>query len=303
MQPDAGQPTSAEQRRDSVGALVRDRHDVPADPPRCGHQDQRQREQPRRPGPLPRPGGRLGAGDVAPDRGQDVRSSGLEDRHATSCPTRVRGRDGYATAMTDERNEAIQAVVDRVSSYQDGAPEGTVEKELRDGFTEAGVDVERRRGHGARRRDRGRARRGVGRATSWADERARRRDGRRARQALRGARGRRGGARAPLRLPPPLRDRRPHARRGGRPAPRGRARRPRRPDRARAGRPQRPGGAVDLPGRRGVRRRLLRDLQGARAGSARRARRRAAAPLRGADEGGPAHRTARRATRRRPGSA
>ncbi len=43
--------------------------------------------------------------------------------------------------MTSEQIEAVQAVVDRVSSYQDGAPEGTVEKELRDGFTEAGVEV------------------------------------------------------------------------------------------------------------------------------------------------------------------
>ncbi|MBZ5738963.1 hypothetical protein [Nocardioides mangrovi] len=43
--------------------------------------------------------------------------------------------------MTDERIEAIQAVVDRVSSYQDGAPEGTVANELRDGFGEAEVDV------------------------------------------------------------------------------------------------------------------------------------------------------------------
>lgn len=43
--------------------------------------------------------------------------------------------------MTDERTEAIQNVVDRVSSWQDGAPEGTVEKELRDGFAEAGVEV------------------------------------------------------------------------------------------------------------------------------------------------------------------
>jgi len=37
--------------------------------------------------------------------------------------------------------EAIQAVVDRVTSWQDGATEGTVEQELRDGFSEAGVDV------------------------------------------------------------------------------------------------------------------------------------------------------------------
>lgn len=43
--------------------------------------------------------------------------------------------------MSDEKNEAIQAVVDRVSSYQDGAPRGTVADELRDGFGEAGVDV------------------------------------------------------------------------------------------------------------------------------------------------------------------
>ena len=47
--------------------------------------------------------------------------------------------------MTDTRSseelEAIQAVVDRVTSWQDGATEGTVEKELRDGFCETGVDV------------------------------------------------------------------------------------------------------------------------------------------------------------------
>ena len=48
---------------------------------------------------------------------------------------------GYPRRMTDERTEAIQAVVDRVTSYQDGAPEGTVERELREGFAEAGVDV------------------------------------------------------------------------------------------------------------------------------------------------------------------
>jgi hypothetical protein len=42
---------------------------------------------------------------------------------------------------SSERLEAIQAVVDRVTSWQDGAPEGTVEHELRDGFGEAGVDV------------------------------------------------------------------------------------------------------------------------------------------------------------------
>jgi len=41
----------------------------------------------------------------------------------------------------DERVQAIQAVVDRVTSWQDGATEGTVEQELRSGFGEAGVDV------------------------------------------------------------------------------------------------------------------------------------------------------------------
>lgn len=52
-----------------------------------------------------------------------------------------RSRSGYADLMTDERIEAVQAVVDRVSSYQDGAPERTVEKELRAGFSESGVEV------------------------------------------------------------------------------------------------------------------------------------------------------------------
>jgi len=48
---------------------------------------------------------------------------------------------GYDDAMSDEKMEAIQAVVDRVTSWQDGATEGTVEAELRKGFGEAGVDV------------------------------------------------------------------------------------------------------------------------------------------------------------------
>lgn len=38
--------------------------------------------------------------------------------------------------------EAIQLVVDRVSSWQDGATEGTVAEELRKGFDEAGIEVE-----------------------------------------------------------------------------------------------------------------------------------------------------------------
>lgn len=43
--------------------------------------------------------------------------------------------------MTDERMEAIQAVVDRVTSWQDGATEGTVAEELRRGAEEVGVDL------------------------------------------------------------------------------------------------------------------------------------------------------------------
>lgn len=43
--------------------------------------------------------------------------------------------------MTDERTEAMQAVVDRVTSWQDGATEGTVDDELKKGFDAAGVDV------------------------------------------------------------------------------------------------------------------------------------------------------------------
>ena len=52
---------------------------------------------------------------------------------------------GYVGGMTEryetEKLEAVQAVVDRVTSWQDGATEDTVEQELRDGFAEAGVDV------------------------------------------------------------------------------------------------------------------------------------------------------------------
>ncbi|MFC5728293.1 MULTISPECIES: hypothetical protein [Nocardioides] len=44
--------------------------------------------------------------------------------------------------MTDqERLEAIQAVVDRVTSWQDGATEGTVAEELRNGAREVGVEM------------------------------------------------------------------------------------------------------------------------------------------------------------------
>jgi hypothetical protein len=44
--------------------------------------------------------------------------------------------------MDNDKLEAIQNVVDRVSSYQDGAPEGTVERELRSGLDEAEIELE-----------------------------------------------------------------------------------------------------------------------------------------------------------------
>ncbi len=45
------------------------------------------------------------------------------------------------TPRSSEELEAIQAVVDRVTSWQDGATEETVEKELREGFAEVGVEL------------------------------------------------------------------------------------------------------------------------------------------------------------------
>ncbi|KQP64921.1 MULTISPECIES: hypothetical protein [unclassified Nocardioides] len=42
---------------------------------------------------------------------------------------------------SNEKTEAVQAVVDRVTSYQESAPEGTVEAELRKGLGEAGLDL------------------------------------------------------------------------------------------------------------------------------------------------------------------
>ncbi|GAA4692880.1 hypothetical protein [Nocardioides nanhaiensis] len=46
------------------------------------------------------------------------------------------------SSRTPEEIEALQAVVDRVSSYQDGAPEGTVEKELRSALGETDVSLD-----------------------------------------------------------------------------------------------------------------------------------------------------------------
>ncbi|MDF9715659.1 hypothetical protein INN71_09595 [Nocardioides sp. ChNu-153] len=42
---------------------------------------------------------------------------------------------------TSEQFEAIQVVVDRVTSWQDGATEGTVDTELHKGFEEVGIEV------------------------------------------------------------------------------------------------------------------------------------------------------------------
>jgi hypothetical protein len=45
------------------------------------------------------------------------------------------------SAHSSEELEAVQAVVDRVTSWQDGATEGTVAEELRKGLGEAGVTL------------------------------------------------------------------------------------------------------------------------------------------------------------------
>lgn len=44
--------------------------------------------------------------------------------------------------MDSDKLEAVQNVVDRTSSYQDGAPEGFVEKELREGLDAAGITLD-----------------------------------------------------------------------------------------------------------------------------------------------------------------
>lgn len=52
------------------------------------------------------------------------------------------GEPAYRDRMSNEKIAAVQAVVDRVSSYQETAPDGTVEKELRSGLDEAGVGLD-----------------------------------------------------------------------------------------------------------------------------------------------------------------
>jgi hypothetical protein len=56
------------------------------------------------------------------------------------------GQDGYPATMSDnsdlrnddQANEAVQAVVDRVLSWQGGAPVDTVRTELENGLAEVG---------------------------------------------------------------------------------------------------------------------------------------------------------------------
>src|SRR3712207_2184064 len=77
-----------------------------------------------------------------PARAPPARVSRRVPRGAQPAPGRRRAEAaGYGGTMSEEKTEAMQAVVDRVTSLQDGATESTVEAELRDGFTQAGVDV------------------------------------------------------------------------------------------------------------------------------------------------------------------
>lgn len=61
---------------------------------------------------------------------------GAMTHHETPDPIETAAQTG------DARIEALQAVVDRMTSWQDTAPDGTVETELRRGLDEAGVPVE-----------------------------------------------------------------------------------------------------------------------------------------------------------------
>jgi hypothetical protein len=49
--------------------------------------------------------------------------------------------DGSAEEL-DARIEALQAVVDRVSSWQESAPEGTIREELDAALEEVGLDLD-----------------------------------------------------------------------------------------------------------------------------------------------------------------
>ena len=47
-----------------------------------------------------------------------------------------------ANELDQDHITAVQAVVDRVTSWQDGATEGTVEAEVRKGLDEVGVSLD-----------------------------------------------------------------------------------------------------------------------------------------------------------------
>lgn len=47
-----------------------------------------------------------------------------------------------ASSIDPDKITAVQAVLDRVSSWQDGATEGTLEDEVRKGLDEVGVSLE-----------------------------------------------------------------------------------------------------------------------------------------------------------------
>lgn len=48
---------------------------------------------------------------------------------------------GTVAGMDNDKIQAVQAVVDRVGSYQEGATEGTVEQELRSALAETELDL------------------------------------------------------------------------------------------------------------------------------------------------------------------
>lgn len=48
---------------------------------------------------------------------------------------------GTVAGMDNDKIQAVQAVVDRVGSYQEGATEGTVEQELRSALAETDLDL------------------------------------------------------------------------------------------------------------------------------------------------------------------
>ena len=84
---------------------------------------------------------------VADARG--AAASGHIDLTSSRMPVPTPGRSGYPSAMNetndlrhdDEADEAVQAVVDRVLSYQAGAPAETVAEELRSGLRESGSQM------------------------------------------------------------------------------------------------------------------------------------------------------------------